>query len=112
MRMTNMANYLFQASYSAEGVKGLLKEGGTSRRAHIEQMIKGMGGSLEAFYYAFGSDDVIVIAELPDDASAAAISLAVGASGGAAGIKTTVLITPETLGQAAKKTVGYRPAGQ
>ena len=107
-----MANYLFQASYSAEGVKGLLKEGGTSRRAHIEQMVKGMGGRLEAFYYAFGSDDVVVIAELPDDASAAAVSLAVGAGGAVNGLKTTVLITPETLDQATKKTVGYRPANQ
>jgi uncharacterized protein with GYD domain len=105
-----MPNYLFQASYSLEGVKGLLMEGGTSRRAHIEQLVKGMGGSLEAFYFAFGSDDVVVIAELPDDATAAAISLAVGA-GGAVGIKTTVLIPPETMDQATKKTVGYRPPG-
>ena len=106
-----MPKYLIQASYSVEGVKGLLKEGGTSRRAHIEQLVKGMGGSLEAFYFAFGSDDVVVIAELPDDATAAAISLTVGA-GGAVGIKTTVLIPPETMDQAAKKTVGYRPPGQ
>ena len=106
-----MPKYLFQASYSVEGVKGLLKEGGTSRRAHIEQLVKGMGGSLEAFYFAFGSDDVVVIAELPDDASATALSLTVSAAGGG-GLKTTVLVTPEPMDQATKKTVGYRPPGQ
>ena len=106
-----MPKYLFQGSYTAEGVKGLLKEGGTSRRAHLDLLIKGMGGSLEAFYFAFGSDEVVGIVEMPDDASATAISLAVGA-GGAVAIKTTVLISPETVDEAAKKTVNYRPPGQ
>ena len=106
-----MPKYLFQGSYTVEGVKGLLKEGGASRRAHVNQLIKGIGGSLEAFYFAFGSDDVVGIVEMPDDASATAISLAVGA-GGAVGIKTTVLISPETVDEAAKKIVNYRPPGQ
>ncbi len=105
-----MPKYLIRASYTQEGVKGLLKEGGTSRRATVEQVIKGMGGTLEAFYYAFGEDDVFVIAELPDNASTAALSLAVGASG-TVKLNTTVLLTPEEMDQATKKTVNYRPPG-
>ena len=106
-----MPKYLFSGSYTQEGVKGLLKEGGSSRRATIEALAKGMGGSIEAFYYAFGENDVYVIGDMPDHETAAAISLAVGASG-AVQLNTTVLITPEEIDQAAKKTVDYRPSGQ
>ena len=105
-----MPKYLISGSYTVEGAKGLLKEGGTSRRATIEQLTKGMGGSVEAFYYGFGGDDVYVIVEVPDDASMIAVSLAVAASG-SVNLKTTVLITPETMDAATKKTVGYRPPG-
>ena len=106
-----MPKYLVQASYTVEGVKGLLKEGGSARKAAVEQLIKGMGGTLEAFYYAFGDDDVLVIADVPDDASMSAAALAVNATG-AVKAKTTVLITPETVDQAAKKAVSYRPPGE
>jgi uncharacterized protein with GYD domain len=106
-----MPKYLFQASYTVDGVKGLLKEGGTNRRAAVEQVARSMGGKVEAFYYAFGDDDVIVIVDLPDDASATAVSLIVGASG-AVSIKTTVLMTPETVDEATKKSVDYRPPGR
>jgi uncharacterized protein with GYD domain len=105
-----MAKYLFQASYTAEGTKGLLKDGGSQRRATVEQALKGLGGRLEAFYYAFGEHDVIAIADLPDHASTTALSLTIAASG-AAGVKTTVLITPEEVDQAAKKVVSYRAPG-
>ena len=106
-----MPKYLFHGSYTQEGVKGLLKEGGTSRRATIEALAKGMGGSIEAFYFAFGESDVYVIGDLPDQATAAALSLTVGAAG-AIQLSTTVLITPEEIDEAAKKTVNYRPPGQ
>ena len=106
-----MPKYLFQVSFTADGLKGLLKEGGTKRRQAIEQLARGLGGTLEAFYFAFGEDDVFAVADLPDDASATSVSLAVGASG-AVGLKTTVLITPETVDAAVKKTVDYRPPGQ
>ena len=105
-----MPKYLFKGSYTAGGTKGLLSEGGTSRRAAIDKLVKSMGGSLEAFYYAFGEDDVIVIADLPDEATAVAISLTVGASG-TVSLSTTALITPETIDEATKKAVDYRPAG-
>ncbi len=106
-----MPKYLIQASYTAEGVQGLLKDGGSKRRSAAEQAIKGLGGTLEAFYFAFGDTDVFAIADAPDNASAAAVSLAVSATG-AVNSKITVLMTPEEVDQAAKKSVSYRPPGR
>ena len=80
-----MAKFLIKASYTIEGAKGLLKEGGSSRKEAVEQMIQGMGGTLEAFYFAFGDPDAFVIADVPDTVTAAALSLTVSASG--AGVK-------------------------
>ena len=102
-----MPKYLFQASYTQEGLKGLINEGGTRRREVVENLVAEMGGSVESFYYAFGDSDVYVVAELPDDAAAAA-SVAVGSSGSVS-VKTTVLVTAETIDEAVKKTVSYRP---
>ena len=105
-----MAKYLAKVSYTAEGAKGVLKDGGSARRAAAEAAMKSVGGSVEAFYFAFGDTDAYVIAEAPDNVSAAAVSLAVSASG--AGHATiTVLLTPEELDQAAKKAIAYRPPG-
>ena len=106
-----MPKYMFHANYVGDGVKGLFKEGGTGRYAAVEEMVKSQGGTLEAFYYAFGETDVYVIVELPDNASAAALALTVNSSGNAA-VKTTVLITPEEVDQAVKKTPSYRPPGE
>ncbi len=106
-----MPKYFFQASYTAEGAKGLLKDGGSKRRATVERLIKGLGGKLESFYYAFGETDVLGIMDLPDHVSIAALSLAVNASG-AVNLKITVLLTPEEIDLAAKKTVPYRPPGE
>jgi uncharacterized protein with GYD domain len=106
-----MPKYLFQASYTEAGLKGLLKEGGSKRREAVEQSIKGLGGTLEAFYHAFGDKDVYAIADLPDNVSSTAFSLIVN-SAGTATVKTTVLITPEEVDQATKMSVDYRPPGQ
>jgi uncharacterized protein with GYD domain len=106
-----MPKYLIRANYVGEGVKGLLKEGGTSRRAVADAATKSVGGRMEAFYYAFGDTDVYLIADLPDHAAAAALALTVSASGAVAA-RTTVLLTPEELDQAAKKTPEYRPPGR
>ncbi len=106
-----MPKYLAHVNYIGEGVKGLLKEGGTSRRAAAEDLIKSLGGTMEAFYYAFGETDVYVIAELPDNASMAALALTLGASGAVTN-KTTVLMTPEELDSAVKKSPNYRPPGK
>ena len=106
-----MPKYLFRGSYIGEGVKGLLSEGGSKRREAVVQAAKGMGGTVESFYYAFGEDDVLGVIDLPDNVSATAFALMVNGSG-AVKIKTTVLITPEEVDQAAKKSVDYRPPGQ
>ena len=105
-----MARYLIKATYTAEGVRGVIKEGGSSRRSNLEQTVQKLGGSLEGFYFAFGEDDVYVVASLPDNVTAAAVGLAVNASG-AVRTRTVVLLTPEEMDEAAKRSVEYRPPG-
>jgi uncharacterized protein with GYD domain len=109
-----MAKYLIRASYTQEGVKGLLKEGGSARREAVAQAIEAGGGSLEAFYYAFGDTDVYYIADYPDNVSAAAAAL-VGNSAGTSTTQTVVLITPEDVDRAVElaneKMAAYRPPG-
>src|SRR3989442_774009 len=94
----DMAKYLFEVSYTAQGAKGLLEGGGGKRRAAAEQAAKSVGGKIESFYFAFGDADAFVIADVPDHASASAISLAVSASGGAH-CKTIILMTPDEVDQ-------------
>jgi len=106
-----MAKYLWQANFVGEGLKGLLKEGGSSRRAVVEKVISSMGGKLEVFYYAFGETDLYGIADMPDNVSAAAFALMIAASG-VGNLKTTVLMTPEEIDKAAKKAPSYRPPGK
>ena len=106
-----MPKYLVQCNYVGEGIKGLLKEGGSSRRVATEKLINSVGGSLESMYYAFGETDLFVIADMPDKASMAATTLLVGSSG-AVSVKTTVLMTPEEVDEAAKMTPIYSPPGQ
>ena len=102
---------MIKASYSQQGVQGLLKEGGTSGKKTIEGLVESQGAKLEAFYYAFGEADLYFICDVPDEATMMAISLTVAASG-AGSLSTTVLIDPETIDAAAKKTVNYTPPGQ
>jgi uncharacterized protein with GYD domain len=106
-----MPKYLLQASYTTEGVKGLLKNGGSKRREVVEQLTKALGGRVEAFYFAFGDDDVYIISDVPDHVTMSAVSLTVNASG-AVKVKTTVLLTAEEVDQATKMTVNYRAPGQ
>ena len=106
-----MAKYLLQVSYSPEGTKGLLKDGGSKRRESARAAISSVGGSLESMYYAFGDHDAFVIVDAPDTASIVAASLAINASGAVA-IKTTVLITPEEVDAATKKSASYTPPGR
>jgi len=106
-----MAKYLVEAPYTAEGAKGRAREGGTGRRAAAAKAVEGLGGKVESFYYAFGDVDAYVIFDVPDNVSAAALSLAVGQSGGI-NTKTVVLITPEEMDQAGKKAVDFRPPGR
>ena len=105
-----MAKFLIKGSYTAQGTQGLMKEGGSGRRAAVQKAIEGMGGKLECIYYTFGTDDVIVICDMPDAGSGLALSLAVNASG-AVRISTTPLLSVEEVDAACKKTVSYRAAG-
>jgi uncharacterized protein with GYD domain len=106
-----MPKYLVSANYAGEGIKGLLKEGGSSRKAAVEKLAGSLGGSVESMYYAFGESDLYVIADMPDNASMAALALVVGSSG-AVTTKTTVLMTPAEVDEAAKKSPDYRPPGK
>jgi uncharacterized protein with GYD domain len=107
-----MPKYLFAATLTQSGVQGVLKEGGTSRREALEKTLESVGGSLEAFYFAFGTNDVYLIVDVADAATAAAASMATTATG-AVRVNTTVLITPEEMDEASSKAgaVEYRPPG-
>ena len=105
-----MPKFLIEASLNAQGVKGVRSEGGTSRREAVGKAIESLGGQLEAFYFAFGDRDVYVIADFPDNESATAMSLVVNASG-ALTTRTVVLLTPEDIDAAAKRSVEYRAPG-
>ena len=106
-----MPKYLIMVSYTAEGAKGLLKDGGSKRRQAAETAVKSVGGKVESLYFAFGKHDAYVVIDAPDNAAVAAVSLAINASG-ALQTKTVVLLTPEEMDQAAKKSATYQPPGR
>lgn len=105
-----MAKYLVVASYTAEGMKGVISKGGTAREDAVGKMIADIGGTVESFYFAFGGDDAYVVVDLPDNVAAAAIGMAVGASG-MASCRTVVLLTPAEVDRAAEAGVKYVPPG-
>ncbi|MCI0521392.1 MAG: GYD domain-containing protein [Chloroflexi bacterium] len=106
-----MAAFMVQFSYTEQGAKGLIKEGGSKRREATEQLIKSLGGKLVAYYFAFGEYDGIAIVEGVDNIDVAAAALLVGASG-AVRTKTTVLMSPDEVDKATRKSGNYRPPGQ
>ena len=106
-----MPKYMIEGTYSVQGAQGLLKEGGSGRRAALEKAIQSVGGKLETFYFAFGDTDVFLIADVPDSASAVSASLTASAAGGVSHVKTTPLITVEEMDEAAKKSPSYRAPG-
>jgi uncharacterized protein with GYD domain len=105
-----MAKFLLKASYTTEGAKGFLKDGGTGRQAAVKHTVEGLGGSVESFYFAFGDADVYVVCDLPDSTSAAALSLAVNSRGTVA-LDTVPLLTPEEMDEATNRSVEYQPPG-
>jgi uncharacterized protein with GYD domain len=105
-----MSRYLIEGTYTAMGAKGLLAQGGTSRKAQIDGLFKELGGSMEAFYWAFGDTDFYIIGDVPDQATAAAIGLTVSGAG-AVRIRTTVLLTAEDIDKAKGKKVPYTVPG-
>ncbi len=105
-----MPKYLFKASYTPEGIRGAIKDGGTGRKKAATHLFESLGGTVESFYFAFGEADAYVIADLPDNETAAAGAAAVGSTG-AVSVSTTVLLTPAQVDEAFAKTVDYRPPG-
>ena len=110
-RGDNMAKYLFTGSYTAEGGRGVLGEGGSGRRAAVDKLAASLGGKVESFHFAFGSDDYFIIVDLPGNAAAASLGLTVSASG-AVSNRTVVLMTPEEIDAATKLSPTYRAPGR
>ena len=105
-----MPKHLFQGSYTPEGFQGLMDEGGSKRVEAAKEALSSVGGTLDAFYFSFGEDDFHIIVDLPDNVSTTAISF-VGNISGTFRIRTTVLLTPEEVDEAVKKSVDFRPPG-
>lgn len=106
-----MSRYLFQVSYTPDGLKGLAKDGAAARPAAVETLVGGLGGSLVSFDFAFGDYDVYVIVDLPDDESAASIPLVVAASGAVSRFNTVKLLSIDQVDAALAKHPDYRPPG-
>jgi uncharacterized protein with GYD domain len=105
-----MPKYLVEARYTVEGAKGLVREGGSGRRAAVVRTVESVGGKVEALYFAFGDVDVYIVVDVPDNVSAAALSLAANQSGAIVS-KTIVLLTPEEMDKSVQKAVSFRPPG-
>jgi uncharacterized protein with GYD domain len=105
-----MARFLIKGTYTLDGLRGLLKDGGSGRVEAVRKVAESVGGHLESFDFGFGEDDTYVICELPDNKSAAAVALTVGAAGGAT-TRTVVLLTPAEIDQATRQAVDYRAPG-
>ena len=103
-----MAKYLVRATYSAEGSRGIIKDGGSGRRRAVQGLIESVGGTLEAFYYTFGDADLIWICDLPTPADAVAMSLAINSARGAQ-VKVTQLLTVDEVDEGVSKAVVYHP---
>jgi uncharacterized protein with GYD domain len=106
-----MPKYLIKASYSVDGLKGVMKSGGSNRVDAVTRAVTGLGGSIESFNFAFGGDDVYVIAEAPNNVAAAALAAAVGSSGALARYETVVLLSPAEIDEAMGMAVDYTPPG-
>lgn len=106
-----MAKYLIRAAYNADGIKGLLKEGGSKRKSTVEKLVKGLGGKVESFYYSQSDLDAFVIIDFPDPVNASAIMLAINSTG-VVTCSAVPLLTPADVDAAAATSVGYRAPGK
>jgi uncharacterized protein with GYD domain len=106
-----MAKYLVIANYGPEGIKGVLDKGGTARSDAVAKAIAGVGGSVESFHFAFGEDDAYVVVDMPDNVTAASVSMRVSATG-LVGCRVVVLLTPSEIDEAANLSVDYVAPGK
>src|ERR1700730_9561855 len=105
-----MPKYLIEASYTAEGLRGLQKDKASGRKQAVTRVVESLEGKVEAMYFALGEHDVVIIADLPDTVSAAALSLSVSATG-LVRTKSTALLTIEETDRALTKKISYRAPG-
>jgi len=105
-----MPKYLIEASYTAEGLRGLQKDKASGRKQAVTKLVESLEGKVEAMYFALGEHDVVIITDLPDTVSAAALSLGVSATG-LVRTKSTELLTAEETDRALSKKISYRGPG-
>ena len=106
-----MSKYMIKASYSPEGIKGVMAKGGSARVDAIKKLAAGVGGSLESCYFAFGDEDLYAIVDAPSHEAMAAIAGTVTSTGALSSYQTIVLLTAEEIDAAAKQTIDYSPPG-
>jgi uncharacterized protein with GYD domain len=106
-----MPKFLVQARYTIEGIKGLVNDSASGRRADVQSAVKALGGTVEAFYYAFGDEDVVMILDLPNNIKAAALGLTASGAG-AVQVRTTPLLTVEEVDKALDVRMQYRAPGK
>ena len=106
-----MAKYMIKASYSPEGIKGVMAKGGSARADAIEKLAAGVGGAVESVYFSFGSEDLYAIVDAPSNEAMAAIAGTVGQTGALSSYETVVLLTPAQIDEAANISLDYAPPG-
>ncbi|MEU1391002.1 GYD domain-containing protein [Nonomuraea sp. NPDC005730] len=109
-RNSTMPKYLIQSTYTTDGLRGVLRDGGTGRRQAVDRLVESLGGRVEQMYFAFGETDTFVIVDLPSNAASAALGMAVSASG-AVRTTTVALLTAEEVDEATRMEVAYRAPG-
>jgi uncharacterized protein with GYD domain len=110
-RRAGMSKYMIRASYSPEGIKGVMAKGGSARVEAIERLVTGVGGTMESFHFAFGGDDVYVIVDAPSPEAMAAVAGTVTSTGALSSYETVVLLTADQMDEAVNLTVDYTPPG-
>ena len=106
-----MPKFLITARYTAEGMKGLQKDKASGREKAVAAACEAAGGRLEAFYYALGGDDAVVVVEMPGAPQLASLLVAVGASG-MASTRTVPLLTIAEMDAALASEARYRAPGR
>jgi len=105
-----MPKYLFYGSYTTEGYRGIMEEGGSERIEVSKRALGSVGGTLESFYYSNGEQDFYIIVNLPDHVVSTAVTL-IGNASGTFRIRAVPLLTPEEMDEAVKLQVDFRPPG-
>ena len=107
-----MPYYMIQGAYTSESWATQIANP-QNRIEMVRPVFEKLGGRIESAYFAFGEYDIVVIAEFPDDISAAAVSVTINAGGAFKTAKTTPLMTIEEGVEVLRKAggTGYRPPG-